>query len=52
MATLDRVGVGLGYEHGITRHLSAFGEGWLTKERDESRWRTSAGVVGGLRMRW
>ncbi len=52
MATLDRIGAGLAYEHGLARNLSAFSEGWLTKERDEAGWRTSAGVVGGLRLRW
>ena len=52
MATLERAGVGLAYEHGLARNLSAFGEAWLMKEREEetSRWRTSAGVVGGLRL--
>ena len=52
MATLERVGAGLLYEHGLARNLSAFAEGWLTKEREQSGWRTSAGLVSGLRLRW
>jgi hypothetical protein len=52
MATLERIGGGAEYEHGLTEHLSAFGQGWLTKDRDESGWRTNAGVLAGLRWRW
>jgi hypothetical protein len=52
MATLDRVGGGLEYEHGLTHNLSAFAQGWLTKDRDDSGWRTNAGVQSGLRWRW
>ena len=52
MATLDRVGGGLEYEHGLTHNLAAFAQGWLTKDRDDSGWRTNAGVVSGLRWHW
>jgi hypothetical protein len=52
LATLDRVGGGLEYEHGLTGRLSAFAQGWLTKDRGEGGWRTNAGLVSGLRLKW
>jgi hypothetical protein len=52
IATLERVGGGLEYEQGLTKNLSAFAQGWLTKAHDDTGWRTDAGVVSGLRWRW